>query len=177
VLHLSPFPKRQGSRCRKRKLESAAIITSSPYKNQLLEKEQAKKAKVDRRQTSGKQQASGNMKSQSNRSATDVSKNPKSRPNKMTCRLDKPRGRKPQSKQRPEQKNPKGVNKKTCRRKPGTTETTADDDAACLMCSELFSSSNGGEVWIQCKECLGWCHESCSDGGTAAGYVCDFCRG
>ena len=55
IHHISPVPKCQKQRTRKRKPQSAVVLTSSPYKNQLMERKippppkQSKKLSADRR--------------------------------------------------------------------------------------------------------------------------------
>ena len=46
----------------------------------------------------------------------------------------------------------------------------------CMMCGKLFTDGAAGESWIACQLCKGWCHKDCTDGGTSAGFTCDFCR-
>ncbi|KAK7478675.1 hypothetical protein BaRGS_00030060 [Batillaria attramentaria] len=54
---LSPLPKMQGKRTRSRKTESAAVLTSSPYKTALAEKQNAKK--ISTKQQPGRQRSKG----------------------------------------------------------------------------------------------------------------------
>jgi len=48
VQQISPLPKSKVQRQRKRKTEGAAVVTSSPYKQQLLDKEKKKQQKTSR---------------------------------------------------------------------------------------------------------------------------------
>ncbi|KAF2885383.1 hypothetical protein ILUMI_20781 [Ignelater luminosus] len=51
-----------------------------------------------------------------------------------------------------------------------------EDDAACIFCCELFSTSAAKEKWIKCNSCQKWAHALCA--GVSVGkkaYVCDFC--
>jgi hypothetical protein len=123
---------------------------------------------------------------------------------KLTCREDKPRGRKAKCdvlEPKPNKTNGRKKNKQklTCREdkprgrkekcdvlepeasEPNKTngrkrEFVRERDGKCLLCGEHFSDSAAGERWIECKKCKGWCHEECTDGETSKGFKCDFCR-
>jgi len=146
---------------RKRKQQAAAVVTSSPFKQSLLEKRSSTTAKRKK----------GN-------DPSNDKKNKKQK--KQTCRMDKPRGRKP-----------KGIalqDRKTCmkdkeprRRKLNTTlpnnkTKNSSEDAKCLICNECFSDSLPGERWVQCQKCMGWCHVECAINGKTKTFVCDFCH-
>ena len=115
----SPTPKAKKTRTRKRKIESAAIITSSPYKKVLEDK------------------ISHTHKKSSNKKKRCVAR----------------RGTK--------------INQKKLDR-------TVEDTYPCLICTELFSNSNAGEVWVQCQVCLNWAHEACTAGNLH--FICPFCE-
>ena len=48
-----------------------------------------------------------------------------------------------------------------------------EEDTFCLMCMEPYSNSKPGEPWIQCRSCLMWAHEKCSDGNLL--FICENC--
>lgn len=37
-----------------------------------------------------------------------------------------------------------------------------EDDASCLYCNEVYSRSKSREKWIQCQTCRKWCHIECA---------------
>ena len=47
-------------------------------------------------------------------------------------------------------------------------------DAECTFCSETFTDSKAGELWVECVSCRDWAHVACS-GCDRDCYVCDFC--
>ena len=69
IERISPKPKATCSRQRKRKVESAAVITSSPYKKLLQEKEQKKKSSQKKTSGKGKGKAKGKGKGKGKRKA------------------------------------------------------------------------------------------------------------
>ena len=69
IERISPRPKATCSRQRKRKVESAAVITSSPYKKLLQEKEQKKKSSQKKTSGKGKGKAKGKGKGKGKRKA------------------------------------------------------------------------------------------------------------
>ena len=152
---ISPYPKCSRVRQRKRKCETAQVLTSSPCKIRLLERAEkaAKKTKIP------------------------DSLEKKKKKKKLTCREDKPRGRPKTTCTKDKPRNrPRAKNVTKCKPKQSKKKHQSKYDAKCLMCDELFSDSAPGEKWIECQLCKGWCHEDCTDGGTSAGFTCDFCR-
>ena len=55
-------------------------------------------------------------------------------------------------------------------------ENSEHSEWFCIICGEKYADPPC-EDWIQCIECLEWCHEKCSDvQSTSRGFVCDLCR-
>lgn len=50
-----------------------------------------------------------------------------------------------------------------------------NSDAACIFCDSKFSEDRKGELWIQCLMCNLWCHVDCA-GAERDEYVCDYCH-
>lgn len=48
-------------------------------------------------------------------------------------------------------------------------------DAECIFCTGNFSADQRGEAWIQCSVCIRWAHEDCAGSEKTKAYVCDFC--
>lgn len=55
------------------------------------------------------------------------------------------------------------------------SDTPEKDDVTCFYCEENFSDDRKGEKWIQCISCLQWCHIDCS-GCESDYFVCEFCK-
>uniref|UniRef100_UPI0035902D71 uncharacterized protein n=1 Tax=Myxine glutinosa TaxID=7769 RepID=UPI0035902D71 len=147
IIHgLSPLPKISIKRPRARKTESAAVLTSSPYKAALEEK-QAKK----------------NPKKNSDKALeeTQAKKNPKKNSDKEQK----------QKKKRVQQTNP--TNGKT-RKQGEEEETSEEEDWPCLICCEEYSRARPREVWVPCQLCLHWAHEQCTPG--LAQFLCPNCE-
>ena len=149
-------------------MESAEIVTSSPYKQKVISKkndtlQKASKGGARRKETEGKQCK---------------------KKKKMTCRADKPRGRKPKadssvkSKQRTSNSGRcKRRGRRANQRQDGSRRRERDEDeSGCIMCGELYADSRPGEQWIQCMKCSQWCHEDCTGGETSSGFTCNFCN-
>jgi len=162
---ISPLPKSIAVRTRKRKVQAAEVITSSPYKQRLL----------DRLETS-KQKDKKNEKSKP-KTMTKGKQKKVAKKKKRTCREDKPRGRKPKAKAEDAAMEAKKQKHTLAVRKQKKIKAhIKDGDVACIMCGEDFKHSASGESWIQCKICQGWCHYDCSAGESSRGFVCDFCE-
>jgi hypothetical protein len=136
IKKLSLLPKASSRVC-KRKVESAEILTSSPYKNNLMSKEEAKKNKDSKRKE-----------------------------RKQKVRKDKPRGRKPKvaepvaatcdSNQTPEH----AKLKPRSRTKLKLASPVTDNSDDCAGCGEHVSRS--ASDWLQCRKCKSWREEECA---------------
>lgn len=165
IRHISPLPKSKVMRKRKRQIDGAEVVTSTPTKMRLMEKATKKGAQ------------------------SSVMDRPKEKARKkLMCRLDKKRGLKPASKKTQTLDRPSAAAKiqlKTGGKKARKSErngvknagraATNDKEVPCLYCGEKFSDSRKGEEWIQCVVCQGWCHVDCTSGETSRGFTCDFC--
>ena len=161
VLHeISPLPKCKIVRQRKRKADRAEVLTSSPFKKTLMEKIITKNSKSSARSVVGQSQQK-----------KDKTKNKKK---KVTCRADKPRGRKPKASLKSEKTAPSAKGRSQGKGSVKMGWSSCDSDS-CLICGELFVNSRAGERWIRCQKCSGWCHEDCTGGETTRGFFCDFC--
>lgn len=49
-----------------------------------------------------------------------------------------------------------------------------DNDAECLFCTGLFSQDTHGEKWGKCIQCYRWAHEEC--GADEDPFICHLCR-
>ena len=174
ILKVSPLPRCEKPRVRKRAAESSENLTGTPYKKKLLEKAEYGRPKVAKK--SGKVQKVLNL----NISAGKETKQKQTRKRKkLTCREDKPRGR-------PSSTKGKVVQKKAIqqlKRKTGGCKLTEvcsesrceiDNQHPVSFCGEMFMEPPT-EPWIQCKTCKRWFHEACTAGEGRYGFICDYC--
>jgi hypothetical protein len=156
---ISPPPKQHHDT---RKRESGrrgktAILTSSPYKQKLVEKREEKKVTeklVNAKQTK-KDAAVGRSKKLSAETSVTRGKKRKNADKKDAS----PRGGK-------KKKNSRGTKKELL----ATVED--EDNEPCLYCNGLYSE--WAEPWIQCSSCYLWAHISCA-GSDAHDYKCEIC--
>lgn len=63
----------------------------------------------------------------------------------------------------------------TKRAKLSTTVEESYEDASCLFCEQLYSTST--ESWVQCTQCKLWADSECAGVDNAdVEYTCDFCE-
>lgn len=172
IQQISPLPKTNAVRKRARQVEGAEVVTGSPYKQRAMDRALKKATK-----------SSGQSK---NKAET---KKKAEKKKKLTCRLDKLRGRKPTRTKTAEVgkrrvmkikkssvgEDPAKRPKKSEVNQNGKVKKSTDNETPCIYCSEKFGDSVSGEQWIQCGICSGWCHVDCSSGETSHGFICDFC--
>lgn len=58
--------------------------------------------------------------------------------------------------------------------KESDTSEEENDETFCLVCLEAYTSSKGGEKWVQCIECKNWSHEECTKQNNL--YICHNCE-
>ena len=133
---LSLRPKIAAVRARTRKGESAVVVTFSPYKLSLLEKDVAK----------GKGKAKA-----AKLSKTDEGK----------CRPNKSKATKRIYLESIESS--KSRLAKNSKKQLDESSDDEDDEWPCLICCETFSRPK--EQWIQCQVCIFWAHLACTPGG------------
>uniref|UniRef100_A0A1Y1LS66 PHD-type domain-containing protein n=1 Tax=Photinus pyralis TaxID=7054 RepID=A0A1Y1LS66_PHOPY len=58
------------------------------------------------------------------------------------------------------------------------SEIEEDSDEECIICTELYSNSQEGDGWVQCKDCKRWAHEQCAgiEENDDGDYSCDLCQ-
>lgn len=137
------------------------MLTSSPYKNELVaikkekgEKDKIKKMKLEIQKEKKQNRARGNQETE--------------RPTNGRKKGEAKRELKGKSKA------------KTCR-KPlyNHDDEDSDDvsDADCFFCGDYFSKSRENEGWIQCSGCLNWAHEACAGAEKQDdAFICDLCK-
>lgn len=152
---ISPVPlSKKKSTNRAKKPSKAAVITSSPYKEELL-LSTANKNKPNVKAVKGK------ISSQSNEKM--LSK--KSQKNKRQQPIDESEDE-TQFTSADENLN---IDDMLEQKKLDVS------DGDCLFCNREFSEDRKGELWIQCLICNLWYHVDCT-GADKNNYVCDFYR-
>lgn len=133
---ISPMPKSKTVRQRKRTAEHAEVLTCSPFKMKLLEKQTLKK----------KKEVVPHSKTMANKTTSKTAAKPSNR--KLTCRKDK--GRKPSQ-------FPPAL--------AATKKAVAQPCSVCGILENSKEDKELEQDWIQCNMCLGWCHEICGEIG------------
>lgn len=170
-----PITKKKSS-TRGRKASHSNVITSSPYKNDLIESLESKNKKSENQRRRNVSQAPSAStptgvvcKSKMSRSKIvkkrrlvfESVKPVKPDANHVFGKADEPPSEDSSSEDIDERQ---------------TKSVTPDGtDAECLFCESLFSEDHSGEVWVQCVMCNHWAHSLCA-GADKDLYVCDFCR-
>ncbi|KAK9674985.1 hypothetical protein QE152_g40731 [Popillia japonica] len=177
---IAPIPKiKKRNSTRGRKACSSTIITSSPYKAQLMEAKKAKEAKEAEKLARTKE-------------AKEAEK--LARSNARGCKTNRGRGGRSAA---PSRKGKEAVKKRLNFDKTAEEESSDEvssvssgssvmepllgvtpsknDDASCMFCDRKFSEDSKGELWIMCIMCSQWAHVDCS-GAEKDIYVCDFCQ-
>lgn len=134
---------------KKRTVQHATVVTSSPYKTELESSLASKKRKV----SSSSQMENERKKTKKHRSITNVP---------------------PVSKERKQIR--KTSASSSIRNIPvRMNKTVGDYDADCLYCCEMFSVTGG--KWIQCTVCKRWAHVECAGVPYMAKFFnCDLCK-
>lgn len=144
---ISPRPKIQQARARKRQAQSAMHLTGTPNKKAL----EAKKDVAPKRNASVKRSIAFKQ-----NEPTNSGKSKK-----------KPAVKKAESKK----KNKDKKKAKTTIR--NYEDSDSEEECYCLVCVEPYSNSRSKEEWVQCTTCRGWAHKECTDGSQY--YVCHNC--
>ncbi|KAF2885371.1 hypothetical protein ILUMI_20840 [Ignelater luminosus] len=131
-----------------RRSEQSKVPTSSPYKNELLERKRVagkkKQAAVTRKlEKDAKKNEMGSKgrksgASQLSKIADEGNKTNKKRQKKLDC---------------------------------GGNKETTGHDTTCIICLESFE-----EEWVQYIECKQWAHIGCVDQQHILYFICDFCK-
>jgi len=160
IMKLSPPPKSTTPRARKRKAESPTLITGSPFKKVLEEKQQKKSVK--KTASSGKrhdvhEQANiGNKKSKIN--------------GKRKAEVKKKKDGQEQS-SRPK-------SKRQCRKKIAESEVESATKAVTCVCGIQENSTEDRKLnvdWIKCNKCGKWLHETCAELSGILDDECFYC--
>jgi len=154
---IRPLPKKvfdDNKRKRKSRSTTSRVLTSKKHITELEEELRlsAKKQKISNMQCTGKKCP---------KAKNDLKKKKKK---KLTCREDKPRGRRPSkatdAELQKKNKKPKIPNCTRGGRKVGVTSKTQTDVVCCAGCGEMEVDSV--EDWIACTECQAWYELPCT---------------
>ena len=133
-------------------MQHAAVITSSPFKNNLMEKMKTKprKERLSKLQKTGKPKIAHN----------DPDDEPLSSLSKKVQSATVTKSSK----------------KKQCRAK----STSSTDTTPCGTCSVTFNEkANNGRNWVQCQSCGSWHHNECqglANNARPKQFVCISCE-
>lgn len=134
-----------------------AVISSSPYKNSLIESLQSKKVATPSRT---KKPSEPKSKEQSKPVASKSSSGSAIQGKGKSKRSAATAGMASSSKRRRQQQ------------KEPSSSDDEDEEWPCVVCGESFSRPR--EVWLQCQECKLWAHSDCTAGD---GYfICPNCE-
>ena len=141
---ISPKPKIQAQRVRKRKAEGAVNLTGTPNKVML----EAKKS-----------EKSSSKSSNCKRSIIEKQPKKKGGNDRIAKKISKGKGK---------------MDKKAKKQKCGDGDSDEEAEFYCLVCVEPFSNSCDREKWIACIACHMWSHQDCTDGNpNYISHLCD----
>ena len=160
-MDISPVPTIQKkTSTRGRKATSSAVITSSPYKKNLMQSVEKQKGK--------KQPAKGRGKGRVTEGSRGRGKARGGRGGRRNLKFDT-------EEQSSDNEDVPLVDSGDSDLDIPQGGAPTDEDADCLFCGEKFSMDCREELWIQCARCGLWAHEECT-GNDREIYVCDFCH-
>lgn len=159
-----PIPSTSGQHLKKttRKHGKTAVLTESPYKNELLTEINIKKEKEWKKKEKSRKKL---IDSFSRKTAVENQKGKK----KLT-KIKTDHGEKLK-------KSKQTKKKTTVKRKRSQSSSSDESDAECLYCGRLYSQSTVG--WIQCWKCKRWAHCTCAgeeDEDDEAAHLCTQCQ-
>jgi len=164
------IPKRVRVLQSKREVAHAKIITSSPYKRKLENAAEEKKKKTDAKRKRSEKAAEKKAKNAESKAKTAVAKM------KQSEKSGQSKVKKAEAQRKHTEKSATCIKKNKKNGKKSVQMTVEDDDANCLYCNELYSTSS--EAWVQCQgSCQKWSHLSCA-GVTATdkNFMCEICQ-
>ena len=154
IIHVvSPRPRLSTPKNRKRgrAAETAAHLTSTPYKERLEQKKS--KTKLSKpKPTANKARLALNVK---HAPAAAKVRLPFSRRKRTTAAATKERRKKSSKRNEPD-------------------DCSEEEDWPCLICAEPFSNSRENEEWVACVICQKWAHDECTKGEHI--FVCPNCE-
>ncbi|KAH9636836.1 hypothetical protein HF086_017079 [Spodoptera exigua] len=149
LINISPLPKATHTQTRRKNASKSEIITSSPFKNSLEEKQKKKKIEEKAKKTKKPKLILENKKNKEKQEEIENSKI-----------IKKP---KMNTRSKPKKKNET--------RKDKTIVNNSQQDYYCPLCREKYGDTS--EDWIECSICKTWWHETCTsyEQGTRVFFV------
>ncbi|XP_045506216.1 uncharacterized protein LOC123702483 [Colias croceus] len=164
--YLSPIPQKKIKIQRRVKKLHSIILTSTPLKEQLEEKERkrqmkiAKENNVAEKKVKEKKQIKGKS---VKRKVLNSSENTEDEDNNMKSKKQVRKGK----------KKDKGKSKKRMYVSMDDVPLTdIENRDICAVCEEF---GRNGELWFRCCRCSNWIHKECSGKDSADNFLCDFC--
>ena len=142
IMKLNPPPKSTTPRVRKRKAESAALITGSPFKKMLEEKERKKTSSVKTRDVHQQPDVRNKNSKRNGETKAEVTK--KKNDGQLQSRKSK----------------------RQCRKKIPESDVDSATSAVTCVCGIKEKSAEDRQLnvdWIECKNCSKWLHETCAE--------------
>lgn len=173
---ISPVPVlRKKTSNRGRKSLSATVLTTSPYKNELqlsIDRIRAtKKATAAKALVKTKKQNKNTQRASLQSSSTPH----ETQKGKVASRVNRKQKRRRSESSESSCEDVLSISSKSSTLEQVVGEDAPEkEDAECLFCSETFTMSKPGELWVQCVTCHEWAHNLCS-GCDSDLYICDFC--
>ncbi|KAG8239746.1 hypothetical protein J437_LFUL017387 [Ladona fulva] len=169
LAQISPLPSTSSVKykIRENRSEKSEILTSTPYKNMLVEKKaliEEKKAKEEQRiKIREIKRKIKKEKDNAHKSNADKQKIKHPQTRKLASNAMKlvPRKR----------LNCNIPSSSSSRATSPSTVPTSSEITNCIICGESFD-----EDWIQCNTCKGWAHEQCANVEDTLFYHCDLCK-
>lgn len=147
---------------RSRKRGKTAVLTESPYKNELQEEINIKKEKETAKQERAKRKLEQSLSSKT----------------KLKGKKNNTKLQKTSTSQSNKKEQNKGENIRSNERKRSRSSSSEEDsDAECLYCGYLYSQSTEG--WVQCWKCKKWAHCTCAgeeDEDAESVHLCALCQ-
>lgn len=160
VSEIAPIPKRiikHSTRKTARKQQSE-ILTSTPMKTSLLEKQAKRNEKNDKQTRKGKKKANNSDKGHQKRTTVKTKRVEKEiweDDSDSSVEFDL------------NEDSDSDVSDLALHQRPPVT------DEICFVCGE-FGKNN--ELWFRCTVCATWAHSECTGWVSAEGYKCDLCK-
>lgn len=167
VEDLLPKPKKttRVEKPNRRPKQHSTILTSTPLKDLLQEKEFKKNEKLEKNK--GKTNKGKGLKDAKRNIIDSLDKSSIEEP-KIADITTRKKLRTKLSKKQTESSSESDIDMEIC----SDSENHETDLNVCLVCNDYGPNS---EVWYRCTTCGQWAHQLCSGKDTPRGYICDFC--
>lgn len=177
---LSPIPQKKIKIQRRVKKLHSIVLTSTPLKEQLEEKERKRQMKIAKEKNAAEKKVKEKkqIKGMSvKRKVLNSSESSEDEDNNMKSKKKKVR----QGKKKGKGKSKKCIDSSSEDSMDDVPLTQLCDDDEdddienrdiCAVCQEF---GRNGEMWFRCCRCSNWIHKECSGKDSAKNFLCDFC--